>query len=412
MNQRRSSDEKIAKILAGERLPILASLMGRLKDITLAEDVVQDAMIKAWETWTLNNLPKNPRAWLYQVAYNRAIDIIRRDKRKQQVYSATKESIDSHTVNSSHVFHDDRLKLIFCCCHPSLKDDLQVALTLNVVCGLPVSDIADIFLLKTTTLAQRLIRAKRKIKLSGIPYQVPTDENLPPRLHNVLGVIYFIFNVGYYAKEKSNLIDLDHLEEAQYLAGLLNQLLPMQAETMGLISLMYFHQSRIPARLTHKAEYISLQQQDRSLWNDVYITEADKWFEQAMSCKNMGPFQIQAAISGVHSKAKSWEQTDWQQIKTLYQKLYNHKPTDTVKLNWAVSMAFAGEPQKAHELMGTLNEKRLQNYLPFYLAKAQVASQMSNKSMAVNNFSLAMALAKHPQEQRFIQKQIDLINQH
>ncbi len=401
-------------LVRNERAQLLALLIKQLGDIETAEDALQDALIQAWKQWQNTSLPNNPKSWLLKVAYNRAIDVIRR----QQNFSSKQAQI-SHLMELQHELNehmddeliaDERLKLIFTCCHPALDNASQVALTLNTVCGLSTAAVAQTFLLKLPTMAQRLVRAKRKIKLSGIPYKTPEKKDLTARLANVLSVIYLIYNQGYYSAENDQLTNLDQTAEAMHLATTLNQLIPDQAELLGLMALMNFHQARFDARNQQSDQLIDLEQQDRSLWRQDLIAQANQYFTQAIALKNMGPYQIQAAISGVHSQAKTFAETDWQQIVLLYKKLYEHLPISTVKINQAVAMAYNHQLVQAWELLQTMAQDKLDDYLPFYLAQAHVQKLLGQSTEACNYFSLAMALSKNHQERDFLQNQIDLLN--
>ncbi len=400
-------------LVRNERAQLLALLIKQLGDIELAEDALQDAFIKAWQQWQHSTLPDNPKSWLLKVAYNHAIDVIRR----RQNFNSKQPQI-SHLIELQHtlgehmddeLIADERLKLIFTCCHPALDNASQVALTLSTVCGFSTAQVATAFLLKLPTMAQRLVRAKRKIKVSGIPYKTPEKADLAARLSNVLSVIYLIYNQGYYAAENTELTNLDQSEEAMRLAKTLNQLMPDQAELLGLMALMNFHQARFDARHQQSNQLISLEQQDRRLWRQDLITSAQKKFTQAIALKNMGPYQIQAAISGVHSQAESFAATDWQQIVLLYQKLYEYLPLTTVKINQAVAMAYNQQLEAAWSLLQSVEQDKMSDYLPFYLAQAHVKKLMNQKSEACNFFSLAMALSKNHQERDFLQNQIDLL---
>ena len=410
----RSLQPSIEQLFRDERGQMLAGLVAQLKDFSLAEDVLQDAMTQALTLWPESGLPKNPKSWLMRVAINRAIDILRRQtnwqNKQTEVTYLYEFQAQFNRNHDDHLIADERLKLIFTCCHPALDDASQVALTLNTVCGLTTTQVAAAFLLKTPTMAQRLVRAKRKIKLSGISYVVPEGQELNVRLNNVLKVIYLIYSAGYHADDPQQLINLEHTDEAFYLARTLNELIPKQAEVLGLLALMCFHQSRIKARNHHPDEFISLAQQNRKLWHSELIQQANDWFTQAIECRFMGPYQIQAAISGVHSQAQHWEQTDWLQIVGLYEKLMQYWPSDTVRINLAVALSYAGKADSAWTCLQQVNAKALDQYLPYHLAYARVAEAVNQPTAAVSHLSLAMALANNPKEQQFIKSQMNRLS--
>jgi RNA polymerase sigma-70 factor (ECF subfamily) len=413
-NQPDSLRDQLNQLMRHERAQLLAILIQKVNDIELAEDALQEAFVKAWSHWPDATIPDNPKSWLLKTAYHHAIDGLRRQSnfhRKQPLISQLQElQQELSAAHTDHDIADERLRLIFSCCHPALDEATQVALTLNTVCGFTAEQVAASFMLKTATLAQRLVRAKRKIKLSGIPYQVPDSAQLPARLDQVLSVIYLIYNAGYYAHEQLGLINPVHTDEAMYLANTLNQLLPDQAEVLGLLSLMHFHQSRMPARHAHPDRFISLEHQDRRMWDQDLIAAANTRFQQAMALKNLGPYQIQAAISGVHSLAKSWSDTDWPQIVALYEKLWQYQPTDPVRINHAVALSYAGKVEAAWHLLQTIDTQQLPDYLPYFLAHAQIAKLRAQPDQAISYLSQAMALSKNQQERAYIQQQMDRLH--
>lgn len=408
-----SLQNKINIIFCNDYGYVLAVLVKQIKDIELAEDVLHDAITKAWSQWLKDGIPKNPRGWLIKTAFNKAIDHLRRIKTFKDKTTQITQLIESQNQFSrvdDAIIRDDRLELIFTCCHPAINENSQIALILNTVCGLSTEQVANAFILKTPTMAQRLVRAKKKIKQSGIPFSIPPSDEFPNRLSSVLSVIYLIYNQGYYAHQNQNQIDTSFTKEALYLAQTLNQLIPNQAELLGLLALINFQESRFNARKTNCNELITLKTQDRSLWDFHLIDAANKYFKQAIRLKNMGPLQIQAAISGVHSQANSWEDTDWKQIDALYQKLICYQPTITVEINSAVAMCYTGKVEAAWQVLQNLDKRKLENYLPYYLACAEVAQIRADKPTAINFFALAMTVSNSSEQQKFFQSQIDLLN--
>ncbi len=400
-------------LVRNERARLLAIMIQKISDIELAEDALQDALTQAWVKWQRTGQPNNPVSWILKTAYNKAIDILRRQRNFSHKQSQISHLIElQHEINvqSDDLIPDERLKLIFTCCHPALDNSSQVALTLNTICGFTAHQVAQSFLLKTPTMAQRLVRAKRKIKLSRIPYLTPDKSEIKNRLSNVLSVIYMIYNQGYYSADNCSLIETSHTNEAIHLALMLNKLLPNHAETLGLLALMYFHWARFDARSNRPEHITTLEHQDRTLWDRIKIDQANEWFKQAVALKDLGAYQIQAAISGVHTDAKEFAQTDWQQIVYLYQKLYEYLPNETVKINLAVALCYNKEPNRAWQLIEGIQTAQLDDYIPYYLAQAHIAKALNKKKDAISHFSLAMSLATNTQEKAHIKSQIELIN--
>lgn len=403
------------------RAQLLAVLIGKLKDFQLAEDALQESFTKVWLFTQQNGFPKHPKSWVLKTASNYAIDKIRRTKSFNEKSAQITHLLElaheiSHDVElkDDEAIEDERLKLIFICCHPALDFSSQVALTLNTVCGLSTEQVAATFLLKRSAMAQRLVRAKSKIKRTGIAFKTPEVSHLSARLEAVMAVIYQIYNYGYYASDNPALMNQYYSNEAIYLASTLNWLLekqkiPAQAELYGLLALMDFHKSRSAARNKQSGKLILLSDQDRSLWDQTLIENANAWFTKAIALKSIGVYQIQAAISGVHSQAKAFKDTDWAQIVTLYQKLYEYLPTDTVKINLAVAMDYNLQSEAAIKLLQQVEYKTIAYYLPYYLASAQILTSLGRKHEAVNRLSIAMALSKNKKEQILIKGQIELL---
>ncbi len=387
---------------------LLASLIHKLGQFDLAEDCLQDAEIKALTQWVAKGLPHNPAAWLHSTAKNRAIDLLRRNQNfnsKRHLLESEDQTSDPH--QDVHEIADERLRLIFTCCHPALHPDAQIALTLKTLCGLSVEQIASAYLIRETTLAQRIVRAKRKINTAGITYEVPAKTNWPERLDSVLAVIYLIFNEGYSASTADGPIDINLCKEAIYLNKVLLSLIPQEANALGLLSLMLFHYSRFAARQNAKGRSISLRDQDRSLWNTQQIVVADKLLKNALHKGKPGVYQIQAAISGVHAHSKSHETTDWPQIVLLYKKLMELNPSPITELNAIVALSFANSPQVGLEALAKLEGTTIfSEYQPWYAAKADLLARNGDISLAKTSYAKAITLAKNTADKAYLSAQM------
>ena len=391
---------------------MLASLIGQFRDIELAEDVLQDAAISALIHWPETGVPDRPVGWFIQTARRKAIDKIRRrdnyaHKRDQLALLAELENITDTGCDDMHI-PDERLRLIFTCCHPALAESAQVALTLHTLCGLTALQVANAFLVTEATMRQRLVRAKRKIKAACIPYQVPPTRLLPSRLASVLSVIYLIFNEGYRSSSGEKLIEIELCDEALQMGNMLNLLLPDQYEVLGLLALMYFHHSRYPTRTDRAGDTVSLRRQDRSQWLQKYIARANQLLELATSHSRLGPYQIQAAISGVHSQARDYEQTDWWQIVLLYKKLHQYHTSPVVLLNAAVALSHAeGTAAGLRALRAIENEKALRDYQPFFAARADLLKRANRHAEAAADFRRAIELSQNEAERRYLYNQME-----
>lgn len=393
----------LARIFRAESGRILAALISYCKDLELAEDALQEAYVEALVQWKSEKMPINKGGWLFTVAKRKLIDRIR--KQKLHISQQTiQRIIDSQPETLEDEFNqpipDERLKLIFICCHPALKQEAQVALTLKALCGLKVNEIARAFLTSETTMGQRITRAKKKIKLAGIPYSVPDNLDLNERLQSVLSVIYLIFNEAYSAHEGQALSRKDLANEAIRLSRVLLLLQPT-AEAQGLLALMLFHHSRRKARTTSTNPLITLEHQDHSLWDEELIEEADTNLQQAILKNSPGCYQIQAAISGLHSTAESWLEVDWKQIILLYQSLNRMQPSPVVELNLLVAIAHSGNLREALRGINRLSDS-LKNYQPFYAARAYLHYKIKDYRMALLDFEQAISMTKNSAERDYL----------
>ncbi|MBL1438129.1 MAG: sigma-70 family RNA polymerase sigma factor [Rhodobacteraceae bacterium] len=377
---------------------VLASLIAQFRDFDLAEEALQDAMIEAARTWPKDGTPSNAGAWLLAVARRRALDRMRllkraRDEALQQNLSLLAETPPED--EAAQEIPDERLRLIFTCCHPALSQEAQVALTLRTLCGLTAREIAQAFLVPHTTMNQRLTRAKAKIRNAAIPYRVPEGPEIEARLAAVLSVIYLIFNAGY--SPRSPVLSA----EALRLCEVVHHLQPLP-ETAGLWALMSLHMARDPARLN---TLISLKDQDRTLWDHPAITRAITRLLHALAQSRPGPYQIQAAISALHCEAASWAETDWPQILALYGALFKLSPTPVVALNHAVAKAHAGAPKGALASLEAL-ASALEGYQPFHAARAELLAQCGQAHAARLEYDRAIGLTSAPEEQAFLRKKL------
>lgn len=390
---------------------IFATLMRLLGDFDLAEEALHDAFKAALEQWPTQGLPANPQAWLVSAGRFKAIDHIRRNQRFTAWDDAAQqaEAIADETLawDAQPPLEDDRLRLVFTCCHPSLANDAQVALTLREVCGLTTEEIARAFLLPAPTLAQRIVRAKTKIRAARIPYQVPDATQLPQRLDSVLRVVYLVFNEGYCASSGHTLTRNDLSAEAIRLARLLHDLLPDQAEVTGLLALMLLHESRRPARVNAQHDLVPLDEQDRSLWHANHIAEGSALTEQALRSGPLGAYSLQAAISAVHALAPAARATDWPQIVGLYDVLLHLQPSPIVALNRAVALAMRDGPAAGLAVVtDLLQDDSLRTYHLAHAAQADLYRRLARYPEALSAFQQALALAQQGAEQRFLQKRI------
>lgn len=389
---------------------ILSTLIRLLGDFDLAEEALHDAFAAAMEQWEKEGVPANPRAWLVSAGRFKAIDALRRRARFDPDGSDIAEQMVAESVDPADLaddtVRDDELRLIFTCCHPALSPDARVALTLREVCSLTTEEIARAFLTSAPTIAQRIVRAKAKIRDAGIPYQIPSRDDIAERLDGVLQVVYLVFNEGYSASSGSSLTRSDLSGEAIRLGRLLLQLLP-DPEVAGLLALMMLQESRRKARTTPDGDVILLEHQDRSLWDRALITEGLTLVQQVLSTRQFGPYTLQAAIASVHATAQSSSHTDWAQIVRLYDLLMQVNPSPVVELNRAAAVAMQDGPAAAVALIEAILERgELADYHLAHSALAEMYRRLGKKDDAVSAYKKALSLARIDPERRFLEQRI------
>ena len=389
---------------------VFATLVRVLGSFELAEDALHNAFVAAAERWPREGMPKNPVAWLVSAGRFKAIDQLRR-QRRMTPWSDAAEQIDTladdgPAPDEREAVEDDRLRLIFICCHPSLSDEACIALTLREVCGLTTEAIAHATLQTPTTLAQRIVRAKAKIRDAGIPYQVPDKDELAARLNNVLRVIYLVFNEGYSASSGMDLLKPNLSAEAIRLARLLFELLP-EPEAQGLLALLLLQDSRRPARITPEGDLIPLEEQDRSGWDRTSIAEGCDLVRQALHSRRFGTYTLQAAIAAVHAEAQTPQQTDWSEITGLYDALLRLEPSPIIELNRAVAVAMRDGPEAGLALIEPLlGPGGLGRYRLAHAAKADLLRRLGRFPEAKASYEAALALTRQEPEQRFLKRRL------
>jgi RNA polymerase sigma-70 factor (ECF subfamily) len=401
---------KVDETYRSESRHVLATLIRLLQDFDLAEEALHEAFAAAVEQWPRDGIPANPRTWLVSAGRFKAIDVIRRRARYDASLgelAKNMETTTSETIDEDHEsVEDDRLRLIFTCCHPALSPETQVPMTLREVCNLTTEEIARAFLTKPATIAQRIVRAKAKIRDARIPYEVPPPSGLQARLDNVLRVVYLVFNEGYSASSGTSLTRADLSGEAIRLGRLLLQLLP-EPEVLGLLALMLLQESRRAARTSPDGDLILLEQQDRSLWNRAQITEGIKLVEQALASRRFGPYTIQAAIAAVHAEALDAGKTDWAQIVGLYDVLIRTDPSPIIELNRAVAVGMRDGPLAGLILIeNILKRGDLDNYHLAHSARAELCRRVGKIEDARVSYKRALTLAQQEPERRFLERRL------
>ncbi|GAA0351983.1 RNA polymerase sigma factor [Bowmanella denitrificans] len=390
---------------------VLATLIRLLGDFTLAEEALQEAFGAALQQWPTEGIPDNPRAWLVSAGRFKAIDQLRRQQRFNQLQDELAEdSLTAHApdYDSQPDIEDDRLRLIFTCCHPALAIEAQLALTLREICDLTTEEIARAFLISPVTLAQRIVRAKNKIRDAGIPYEIPEQQQLPQRLESVLHVIYLVFNEGYSATAGDDLIRQELCNEAIRLGHLLRELLP-DAEVSGLLALMLLQDARRATRYSEQGEIVQLEFQDRRQWDFHQIRQGLVLVQEAMTGEEIGSFTLQAAIAAQHAMARQFADTDWKRIVQLYELLLQASPSPVVELNRAAAIAMRDGPQAGLKQMQGLQDK-LAGYHLYHAAMADLYRRLNCHEQARICYQQALALTKQGPEQRFLHKRLSELN--
>jgi RNA polymerase sigma factor (sigma-70 family) len=397
----KATDAAVAAVFREEAGRLTAALVRVLGDFDLAEEVVQDSLVAALERWPEQGIPDKPGAWLMTTARRRAIDILRRDKRFVEKLALLERS----PMEVERGEADDRLRLLFTCCHPALSQEAQVALTLRAVGGFTTAEVASAFLVAEATVAQRIVRAKRKIVEANIPYRVPEGDDLAERLDGVLSVLYLMFNEGYLSRGAEVAMRRDLAEDALWLTSLVATLMPDQPEVLGLQALMKLTLARSKARFDEQGEIVLLPDQDRKLWDRAAIAEGVELLDQAGSMSSTGPYQVQAAIAAIHSESKSWDETDWYQIVVLYDALTQIMDSPVVRLNRAVALSHFAGPEAA---LGEVNDLAiaLADYHLFHSARAELLDQVGEPVLAREARRRALELTKNPAERSLLERKL------
>ncbi|HMC78508.1 MAG TPA: RNA polymerase sigma factor [Vicinamibacterales bacterium] len=405
--------ETVDAVYRSESRRILATLIRLLGDFDLAEEAMHDAFMAAMEQWPRDGVPANPRSWLVSAGRFKAVDRIRRRARFDRTLGELAERLDAEARQAPDPpsaaddgLDDDRLRLVFTCCHPALTRDAQIALTLREVCGLTTEEIARAFLVTPPTVAQRIVRAKGKIRDARIPYQVPSRTDLPDRLDSVLHVVYLVFTEGYSPSSGDSLTRHDLSGEAIRLGRLLVELLP-EPEAMGLLALMLLHESRSAARASPDGEVVLLDDQDRSRWNQAQIAEGTALVERAMLSRRIGPYTLQAAIAAVHAEAAAAAATDWRQIAGLYDVLLRAEPSPVVELNRAAAVAMRDGPAAGLALIDAILARGdLADYSLAHSARADLCRRLGRRGQARASYERALSLTRQEPQRRFLERRL------
>ena len=398
---RPATDEAVAAVFREEAGRLTAAMVRVLGNFDVAEEVVQDSLVAALERWPEQGIPDNPGAWLMTTARRRAIDVLRRDRRYAEKLVLLERSM--WPVDPAEA--DDRLRLIFTCCHPALPREAQVALTLRAVAGFTTGEVAAAFLVAEPAMAQRIVRAKRKIVAAKIPYRVPEGPELPERLDAVLAVLYLMFNEGYLSRGTAVAMRRDLAEDAIWLTSLVDRLLPNQPEVLGLLALMRLNGARSAARFDAAGDMVLLADQDRSRWDRDAIAEGVRTLDTAALLRRPGPYQLQAAIAAVHAEARTWEATDWPQIVLLYDSLLRMTDSPVIRLNRAIAVSHVAGPLVA---LGEVNDLAmvLGDYHLLHSARAELLDQLGERDLARQARLRALELCQNPAERALLERKL------
>ena len=391
-----ASHAELARVVRNHASQLAASLVDLIGDFSTAEDLVQDAVVTALQRWPVDGIPDRPDAWLFTVARRRGLDVLRRQSTYRTKLAQLQWPVEQDP--------DDRLRLIFTCCHPALPRAAQIALTLRVVCGLTTEQIARAFLVPASTVAQRITRAKRKITDAGIPYRIPDPDELGARLTELLAVIYLLFNEGYLStSEQAQSRDL--VDDSEWLARLLHQLMPTEPEVAGLLALIQLHQARVSARFDNDGGLVLLRDQDRTQWDRAAISAATRPLVRAAAQQRPGPYQLQAAIVACHAEADRWEDTDWEQIVVLYDMLLHLAPSPVTRLHRAIAVRYTAGPKDAMSELDALSDA-LDRYHLFHATRAEFLRELGRPEEARAADRLALELTANPAEQAMLRRRL------